>query len=352
MRSVLLTLAVVLLAFVAPSEAASARRKRPGPPPAPKPPADVILSYKVETRIRTRAVDADLWAGGALVMEASRTNGELALALKSVREHPWKFYRFDPLIGRSETKFGTMVTLPERSWKARAEADRETSERARATWQRWRDEWGGDDDLDGSFAFFVVGDIAKRFRVEVAPGGRVASIANNVTDRWVPNGLALWLSGQPVEGYAYWADDPQPPEWRTHTYDALAVALELLAQPALPGDDPGSIGDLRPGATFEHRHPRLVETTTSVVETLAPAAKGRLDATGSGVFVYRVADAGSGRIALTGEASREKKGLLIRATRSLVLEAPSGLPVSDRMQVEMVRGRDLLIRVEVAYAPE
>lgn len=312
---------------------------------------EVVLSYRVETRVRTRAVDADLWAGGSFLMRSTSEADGLRLSMVKPIDDPWKFHWVNPLIGRSEVKFGTVATLAAPTSRARLESDRRTNERAKTTHAEWQSRWDGEADLDGWYSFYVLGDIADRFRVGVAPGGRVYNIENLVTNRWVPNGLALWLSGQPVEGYSHWADDPEPPEWRSHSYEAFVAAIELLARPVLPSDDPTSIVDLRPGASFEHEHRRLLPTAARVIETLAPAAKGRFDAKSTVPVTYTVTDAGPGLIGLDGVSTVSLPEGRLRVHRTAVLEMQGAGAVSDSLEIELIRGGELTFVVQVSYAP-
>lgn len=301
--------------------------------PLSSPAATAELYFELKARIRSFKVDADLMAGARLLMEKK----EGTLVLLHPLEHPWKFYWVAPLVGREEVKYASEVTLPAATWPARKRADAEVDARGRARWAQWRNEWSGRRDFTQAFNFYVIGSPRGRFVVELMPRGGVSKVENRVTDRWLPTGLADWVAGRRVEGYAFWANEPAPPEWQPHAYDALQAALHLLAVPVASG---------------QVVHPDVVGKTRTVLETLAPKARGHFSGhrhvhltmsanTIDGATVY---EGKSGVLAATG---RQKMTLTLY--RKTVINA--GRPVSDEVRVEFEGGKDLTLQLSVGWLP-
>ena len=122
--------------------------------------------YSVSARVRTKAIDADLEAGGRLAMAGlAGPSGQLTLRLRDVLEPPWKLYWVDPLgPAGKEVKVASVVTLREASWDALEAAQAESAAAAAVRHRRWLATAQRPRELDGSFAFVVIGDAPERVR--------------------------------------------------------------------------------------------------------------------------------------------------------------------------------------------
>lgn len=291
----------------------------------------VEVFFELELHLRSFTVDADVLAGGRLLMREGEGG---ALVLERVLEHPWKLYRVSPLVGREEVKYATDVTLEPASNEGRARAEAEADARGRHFWT------GQNIDVpfDQAFVFFVLGPPEGRFRIEPGSGGGVRRVSNHMTDRWLPDGLAEALSARPVEGYAYWESAREPPEWSPHAYDAFVKALALLQGPLHAGPA---------------RHRGTIGQVADVVETLLPKARGRFQGQGDVTIamtleadgVERVFEGTSARMAVPGG-----KGLDVVVSRRARL-APGGASVADEVRVEMTKRRELSLKLRVGFEP-
>lgn len=298
--------------------------------------APVELSYDLEVRIRSFKVDADLMSGARLEMDASPHAGGTRLVLRRPVEDPWKFYWVSPVVGREEVKFASELSLPAATWDARKKAEAAADRRGRALWAKWQRAWKGKRAFDQAFSFFVIGSPRGRFIVEAPAGGGVSKVVNRVTDRWLPTGFPDWVAGRKVEGYAYWANDPSPPEWEPHTYDAMAAATKLLSVPV----SEGSVV-----------HPDVAGAARHVLETLVPKTKGQFGGRADVPLTMTATSEGERRI-LEGTSAPVKvagqSGMSLVLHRKTVLE-PDGRPVSDRMRVELTKGGELSLKLSVGW---
>lgn len=292
--------------------------------------APVELSFELEVHVRKFVIDADLLAGARLQMESTGTE----LVLQTPIEHPWKLYRVSPLVGPAEVKYASDVSLPIVSWTDREKAEEAADRRGRDLWKRH----GEKNEFDQAFIFYVIGAPEGRFVVEQAPRGGVSKVTNRVTDRWLPTGFVDWVNGKPVEGYAFWANEPQPPDWQPHTYDALAEALRLLSVPVSEG---------------RVVHPDVAGQARAVMETLMPMTKGRtswhrdvaLKMTATRDGENTVFEGRSGLVKVDGES-----GLRLTLYRRTTLD-PQGLSVSDEVRVELKKDKELSLKLSVGYRP-
>lgn len=332
--------------------------------PTPANAEEYELRYEVRVRIRSLRLDADLWSGGRLALASvNDASGVSTLRLSRVLEHPWKFWWVSPLIGSSEVKYAEEVTLDAGTWASRRVAEQAVRSRSRLRWERWRREWGGDAELDQAFSFHLIGDPSGRWLTRIGQAGEVLSVTNRLTHRWLPTGFADWLEGRPQEGYGFWADDPEPPEWEPHAYHAFADALRLLEVPALPFERSRPADESirhdrslpSPGDEWEVRHPNLPNAARRVLETLAPATKGRFDVSGTAVLRFRAEDGPNGRLVVRGESPLTrvpgKERFEHRSRRELVIDRATGRVLADELQVEIRRGEQASLEIEVARIP-
>lgn len=320
---------------------------------------EVELRYELRVRIRSLRIDADLWSGGRLVMAAdpNGSDGTTTLRLVRVLEHPWKLWWVSPLVGFGELKYAEEIALDSGTWASRMRAESATQSRGRLRWEQWRREWGGNADLDQSFAFYIIGSPRGRWRTLLGPTGEIQTVVNRLTHRWLPNGFTDWLAGNPREGYGFWADDPEPPAWEPHAYHAFAEALRLLSVSAIPASGWTPID----GARWEVRHRELVSGARQVLETLAPATRGRVPGSGDALFQYVVEEGEGGRFVIrgdTGPSLVEGSGGMLKGDLELhaerVLEwAPSARPlagsvVADDLRVMIGRGEQVSLEIRVS----
>lgn len=308
--------------------------------------------YSVSARVRSLRVDADLVAGGRLAMvERAASSGKLVLSLDEVLEHPWKLYWVDPFgpIG-TEVKVASVVTLPEATWEGLARAEEESERSALDRHRAWFETAQRPRALDGTFAFLVIGDAKDRFRIEVAPDGRLAGVTNHLTDRWLPGPFDQFVNAtanrSPGVGYWFWNRGEEVPHgYEPHTYRALAAALELLA---LEVPAAGAFGSSAPEPLVWRQ---VRERALRVLSTLAP----RLD--GSALASARSAPTvmSSTRESLPNGASRLR--LTAAATPALphvereTVFSSGDRPVSDRIRVHVAAPGGGSLEVEAGYRP-
>lgn len=299
--------------------------------------APAEVTFELKAKIRSFSVDADLWAGARLGFDADpQEGGGTKFALTRVAESPWKFYWVSPAVGSAEAKFATEATFAEASWPARQAAEKDAETRGRAKHAEWTKAWGGKRPFDQAFTFFVIGAPAGRFRFESSPTGAVGPVTNRLTNRWLPNGFPDWVAGKGEQGYAFWANDAQPPAWEPHTWHAVEKALRLLACDALQQ------GVVAAAASWTKECPALTAGARDVVETLAPKTKGRLalDAPKSLQFQSFLRD---GRLESTG-TSGGAKPVVVRKVVS------DGARIrSDQLSLELADG-GAEIRLQIGWA--
>lgn len=226
--------------------------------------------YRLSARVRSLQADADLEAGGRLLMSSHpHAGGGRTLELIEIPEDPWKFYWVDPLgpTGK-EVKLGAVVALPEGSWQALDRARRRIATFGQSVHADWSERTKTPHPLDGTFAFVVIGAANGRFRLQIDRDGSVSVVENLMTDRWL-NGpfdqfVDTWGPVSDTEqgapnGYWFWNDgETEPFEYEPHTYHAFTVALELLGLP-VPETESESLP-----------WPNATRRAVQVLETLAP----------------------------------------------------------------------------------
>lgn len=290
----------------------------------------IEVFFELELHLRSFTVDADVLAGGRLLM---REQGG-SLVLERVLEHPFKLYRVSPLVGWEEVKYAADMTLETPSNAARLKAEHEADERGRLFWTRLDTKVP----FDQAFVFFILGAPEGRFIVDRAIAGGVRTVTNRMTDRWLANGLSDWLGGNTVEGYAYWERSDEPPDWQPHAYDAFAQAIRLLQGPVHAGP-------------LLHRD--MVGKVRDVVETLLPKAKGRFSGE-SDVQVPMTLTADGDERVFEGKSPRvsvpKGKGLGITLARRTRLN-PDGMPLADELHAEMAKGQELSLKLRVGFEP-
>ncbi|MEE8367660.1 MAG: hypothetical protein V3S30_05035, partial [Thermoanaerobaculia bacterium] len=232
------------------------------------------LYFELTSSIRTVKLDADLWAGGKLLMRGRRqTDGTLTLTYVRAIESPWKFYWIDRLgPGGDEVKLASVVTLNEASWEALKTARDRNAAFGAEIHQKWEALTGKHRELDGTFVFVVIGDAEGRFDVTIRPSGELTRIHNRLTDRWLTGPFDRWIgtwgfprtSDKSPQGYWFWNHgETLPFSYEPHTYHGLAAALKLLMQPL-----PRLLDDSTTETAMDWENP--LHLAHSVLKTLGP----------------------------------------------------------------------------------
>ncbi len=298
--------------------------------------------YRLKALVRSPRIDADIRAGGRLLMSVNPKAGNTQrLSLVAPLEDPWKLYWVDPLgpFGQ-ETKVAMVTALPQGSWDALATTREKIERIGREHHTVWLQDADPKRPLDGVFGFLVIGPARDRFAIDFAPEGTVEKVTNRLTDRWLPGPFDQFVGREAgknlTKGYWFWNDrEAMPPDWEPHTYRALAAALELLALP-LPDPQAGE-------ATILWEDPE--EIATRVLATLAPKARLGGRTRTSRPKTVRAEGRREGQT-LSLRAHRAEDDLLIdrRTTRS----SPSPIPESDHLRLEIQHRTHLLV-IEVGY---
>lgn len=334
--------------------------------------------YSVSARVRTKRIDADLEAGGRLAMAGLESPaGGLSLSLSEVLEHPWKLYWVDPLgpVGE-EIKVASVVTLREASWDALAAAEAENKISAAERHRKWSAAAQRPRELDGSFAFVVVGDARNGFRIEITPKGRVAHVVNRLTDRWLFGPFDQFV-GKPAPedseerraapapvGYWFWNHGEEEPHgYEPHTYHAFAAALALLSLELPPVSQPGvSAEEAVTWWRYEQRVIRVLSILAPRID--ASSFPGTLPAQTRMRVTREALPTGASRLVLTSAAgpsqaepsdrpgrSPADAGRLTAEVERQTVFSSEGRPVSDwtRVKIAAIGGGSL--EVEVGYRP-
>ncbi len=301
------------------------------------------LWYSVTSRVRSVRVNADLIAGGRLLMSASSmAEGGHRLALERPLEEPWKFFWVDPLGPlASQAKLGAVATLPEGSWDALNAARERIAAVGRREHAKWQTTAYKPRRLDGTFAFVVIGSPDGRFSVDIGPEGTVTAHENHLTDHWLPGPFSQFLGpwGE-ARGYWFWnAGERKPPPWEPHSYHGLEAALELLKLPLPTGELERSTADwskLRRG---------ILKTLT----TLAPRTRKTLDQRSLTRTVHL--DVTVTRNQRGGVIVRQAEAVVRSDDLRVVREerhATDGTPLSDVLSARWAQPRSF-IELEVGY---
>lgn len=330
-------------------------------------PPQTEISFRLEARLDTATLEADLEAGGRLWMRRKdRPGGPVTLSLVQPLEHPWKLYAVDPVgPAGDEVKLAAVVTLPEGTWEALEAAREEVRRFGEEKHRRWAARTGSERPLDGTFAFVVIGPPRGRFTAEIGADGRLRSVTNHLTDRWLPQDFdrlakdwqaAEKAGGRPPEGYWFWNQgEAEPPPWEPHTYHALAAALELLELPLFPGDDPEAAARRGEGGTYTLELPGVAEKIRRVLETLAPKSRGRLAGSGAATARFTVEEATPERLVVAAEVAGAQVGegrqaATVTLHRRLAYDRRRRQVETDQLQatLESPGGR---LSVEVGHQP-
>lgn len=330
-------------------------------------PPQAEISFRLEARLDTATLEADVEAAGRLWMRRKdRVGGPVTLSLVQPLEHPWKLYAVDPLgPAGDEVKLAAVVTLPEGSWEALEAAREEIRRLGEEKHRQWAASTGSDRPLDGTFAFVVIGPPAGRFNVEIGADGRLRSVTNHLTDHWLPEDFdrlaKAWQAaeregGRPPEGYWFWNQgEAEPPPWQPHTYHALAAALELLELPLFPGDDPEAAARQGEGGSYRLELPEVAEGIRRVLETLAPKAKGRLAGSGAATARFTVEEVTPERLVVAAEVAGAQVGegrqaATVTLHRRLVYDRRRRQVESDQLQATLEAPGGHL-SIEVGHQP-
>ena len=312
--------------------------------------SDYEVWYRLSARVRSVRADADLEAGGRLAMAAEPATGDgLALSLREVRESPWKLFWVDPLgpLGE-EVKVGSVITLPDASWEALESQRSAARAEARRRHVEWLEHADRPRDLDGSFAFVVIGHPRDRFTVEIGGDGPVESISNAMTARWLPGPFDQFVgswgttprAAQSLQGYWFWNDgDTAPPGFEPRTYRGFRAALELLPLPLTAAAEAKS--------DFVD-WPEEEASAIGVLRTLAPQATFPEPNTRGSTRHLRLRSSGTANGGLRLEVSPQGPGAGPDVERETVFSS-AGRPVSDRIRVRVKAGRRAVLVVEAGY---
>ncbi|MBI3893887.1 MAG: hypothetical protein HY303_20400 [Candidatus Wallbacteria bacterium] len=323
-----------------------------GRPPA-EAPRKVDLEYSLRARLRSFLVKADFWAGGKLLMDARRQpDGRTLLSLARVEEQPWKFMWFAPKAIGAQAGYAADVTLAAGTWPARKAAEGLVEKRAREVHRQWQQEWQGTQPLNWFFQFYIIGDPLGRFSTAIEPGGRVSATTNRMTGRWLPRGFQNWLDGKAEEGYGYWGEEPQPPEYAPRCYEAFAQAMELLSHPVLPASaGPGRLPDA--GSRYSLVYAGELDAGRKVLETLAPKARDRFKGTCTFEMSGVVGSGDSASVTLRSPPVKpaDGQGIEARFSREAVLDRRTLECARDRAHLELSKGSESSLVLDVGYRP-
>jgi hypothetical protein len=280
------------------------------------------LHYRVSAQARSARLDADLEAGGRLLMRGRRTDsGYLHLSLERPIVAPWKLYWVDPAgpFG-DEVKLASVSTLESGSWETLAEARAHSERFAEERYAEWRAGERRKPPLDGAFTFIVIGPAPGRFTASFDAEGALTAVRNRLTDRWLSGPFDQYAGGwgpdaapgaMAPEGYWFWNKGESAPfAYEPHTYHAFESALRFLSLPMDPMQTTPDGEDLVPRRAW----PDLAAMAIEVVETLAPRARGLF---GRGV--------GAVPVTLEGEEANEQA-----ATRRARASTPEGALSAER----------------------
>lgn len=316
------------------------------------------LYFELTASMRTVKLDADLWAGGKLLMRGRRqADGTLTLTYVRAIESPWKFYWIDRLgPGRGESKLASVVTLNEASWEALKMARDKNSAFGAEIHQQWQEVTGKHRELDGTFAFVVIGDAEGRFAVTIRPSGEVTRIRNRLTDHWLTGPFDRWIgtwggqrtstefpksleSRESERGYWFWNHgETLPFSYEPHTYHGLAAALKLLMQPL-----PRLLDDSTIETTMTWENP--LHLAHSVLKTLAPKLHRPTPAQTSVSVTIELAEQDHTAYAVL---SMPDQGLHLRRITRFSHDWRG--PTSDDVEVQIQRPDDSL-KLTVGYQP-
>lgn len=339
-----MTLSALLLAFIfaLASQGASGQERHSQP--------RYEVWYRATARHRGVTANADLEAGGRLLMARTGISPETRLDLIRVLEDPWKLYSLDPVgLFGEETKYAAVVTLPEGSWKALDAARRRVAALGRAQHGAWIESTDQPRPLDGTFAFVVTGHPKQRFNIELRKDASVARVVNRLTSRWLSGPFVQFVGnwgkepGAELDLNGYWFSnngESEPFDYEPHTYHAFAAALELLTVP-LPRT-PGSVVSW----------PNAVETASEVLGTLAPKGRNRFSGAKPRTpfeAPVRAETLPNGDLRLSIESSEDTPTLHVE--RETVLSS-NGWPVSNRARVRLESRRGGFFEVETGYSAQ
>ena len=315
--------------------------------------SELELSFEAKGKIRSSMVDADIWAGGRLLMTASGAPGG-GTSLKLVRplDDPWKFFWVNPVIGEQFVNCGSEVAVSAPTWPARTAAEQRASQRGLRQYQLWKQQWGGTRPFKNSFAFYVIGDPAHRLQASVGAGGAVSGVVNRLTQRWLPNGWWDWMAGHPQEGYGFWAHDAAPPEWEPHAYHGFVAAMALLAKDALANGSADQTIALGSGGTFVTQYYDVPTVGGRVLTTMFPRAAGHVHGTGAPQLKSTVTlDPQFVRIAGHTGWLRTSDGYQYSLTRLSRYDRTQARLVSDHVEAELKMADNNWVSLSVGYDP-
>lgn len=330
--------------------------------PVPTEGAPVRLYFNIEAQVRSMAVDADVLAGGVLLMKprpASSKDPEGAAwtyGLEAPEEHPWIFYWVD-LAGPSE-KTGGGVT-----WTL-ADATRDTVRRAnegavaflREIHRRWKAR-GNRRGLDNYEVFFVFGSPRDRFRYSLgADGALVGEATNDMTRTWVPNLLERARRDPKVQGFGKEGAKGGRPKWEPRAYRALEVALRLFRTSAFPPEGPEAVAALGPGTELRAPVKDLPRTSADALHALVPDFDEDVQIRGEPTIGLTVTAVDADRVVLEGGTPGEQPielapGITGRIERRTFYGRREGRVLEDHVVVHSEAGAGTFTRIQIGYLP-
>lgn len=321
-----------------------------GPASAEEAESDYEVWFRASARVRSARADADLEAGGRLLMAGHPSGpGQLVLTLSEVLEAPWKLYWVDPLgpFGE-EVKVASVIALPEASWEALELARAEAGVAAKGRHHRWLESADRPRDLDGAFSFIVIDHPTDRFRVEIGADGSVEAVTNRLTDRWLSGPFDRFIgswgdvarAGQALQGYWFWNDgEASPPDFEPHTYRGFQAALELLALPLTAARNEGLESVEWPGVD---------DDAVRVLQVLAPKAGFAAPEAAGPPRTLRLKRSSSEKAGSRLEVIAVGPGTHPDLERETVFSS-QGWPVSDRIRVRISSQRNDALVLEAGY---
>jgi hypothetical protein len=330
--------------------------------PLPAAGAPVRLYFNIEAQVRSFAVDADVIAGGVLLMKprpATEEDPEGAAwtyGLEAPEEHPWIFYWVD-LAGPSEKAGGGV------SWTL-ADATRDTVRRAnegaiaflREIHRRWKLR-GGRKGLDEYEVFYIFGSPRDRFRYSLrTDGSLVGDVSNEMTRTWVPNFLEKVRKDPEAQGYGKEGAAGKRPDWEPRAYKALQVALRLFGTGAFPPEGPEAVATRAVGSELQAPVGDMPKVSADALHALVPEFDEEVEIRGEPTIGLKLTAVDADRVVLEGGSPGTKPvevapGVQGRIERRTLYSRRERRVLEDHILVHSQADKDTFTRVRIGYLP-